>query len=569
MLTHLRNVHHKKDIYRCGICPISFDFLHKLVAHSNIHKDVESNSISIYNSKGGSIKFNDDELKGSGREHVCTVCGKSFEWIRRLRLHMKRAHSRLECMQSDKVKEDANCNSNVIEGKDVTEFYCDANKQDKDSADNEFCSIDSERNNDRIERLDSHSSVHKERKRDANLAGSNPSSKSDSNNIDGVRKYVCPQCEYWFSTPRGLTMHIWRIHNKTRYDTCAVCGEKFLGQRKLKIHMIKHLSVNSFDCPDCDEKMSSINDFRAHLELHRTGVLCTMCSKPFSDESMLTSHMNQEHEEDIALQSNVERFSCSYCPQKFARKSSFRRHVMFHKDGTELGVMCSVCGTFVSNRLNLSKHMSTSKCRGEHQRQCHKCPQCDKKFLFSTRLIEHVQRVHEGIKPIVCPDCGRRFYCRSGLMYHSRVHTGVLPPRPHICNVCGQAYEKKHFLKYHMAVHNGEARYDIFCLVCSKAFRSVGQLNQHMKKHNDERSYACQICSARFNYPAGLKRHVEIHSEQPICFCQVCGKGFNQPGNMKIHMRTHSGERPYECNVCSQTFPHQGTWKKHLEMHKK
>jgi len=571
LLTHLRKVHGKTDIYRCEFCTETFDFLRKLVTHENIHKDAHSKSISINYSSHCSIKLIDEELKGSGREHVCTICGKSFEWIRKLRLHMKRAHATLECILSGEVKEPPNCINNREEGNDVKtrrtkrRVIQKTSKKDKETCDTEFSSIDNEQSNDPIKRLDSDSSVCKEDTGDVKAAASVSSVPFISNNTDGFKKYVCSECQDWFSSRRGLMRHIEQLHNMERYDTCVVCGERFSGLRKLKLHMIEHSSVNSFDCPDCDENMNSVDAFRAHLELHRTGQQCVLCSKPFSDESMLTSHMHQEHEEDMAQQSSMVRFSCSHCLQTFAHKTSFQRHVRSHELDMNPGVMCSICGTFVSNQRSLNHHMSSSKCVRPVRLEC---SHCDKKFLFSASLNYHVQFVHEGIKPFDCPDCEKRFTCRNALVYHSRVHTGVLPPRPHVCTVCGQAFEKQWGLKFHMACHTGVAP-SFFCLVCNKAFRLAGKLSQHMKKHSDERPYECQVCTARFKYKEGLKRHVKIHSELPICFCQVCGKGFRQTGNMKIHMRTHSGERPYECNVCSQTFPHQGSWKKHVETHKK
>jgi len=320
---------------------------------------------------------------------------------------------------------------------------------------------------------------------------------------------------------------------------CSICSKSFLHEERLKLHLLEHSSVDILECPACNEKFNATPDFKSHVELHRTFKLCVLCNELVSTKLKFIDHMHMQHRvqspSTLDLRDpKTRRHVCKHCGEKFVEKKSLLSHTM-HYD--ESRIVCHVCGKTQASKFRLKYHLTQSACN----KRKHCCPHCEKQFTSTT-----------------------------GLHYHSRVHTGVLPPKAFVCALCGKTFETAWIFKMHMASHNGERPRPFLCTVCSKTFTLATRLKEHMAWHSDDRPYACQVCPAprgRFKRKSLLNKHMKIHSKQPYHVCNVCSKGFNCRDNLQVHMRTHSGDRPYQCTECAQSFPHRGTLKKHLKSH--
>jgi len=316
--------------------------------------------------------------------------------------------------------------------------------------------------------------------------------------------------------------------------TCSICSKSFLHEERLKLHLLEHSSVDILECPACNEKFNTIGECKSHVELHRTFRLCVLCNKHVSTKSRYMDHMHMQHSVQSPgtmklVDPKTGQLVCKHCGEKFVKNKLLLAHVMLFD---ETHVVCDVCGRIQMSKFKLKHHLSSGVCSGRK----YSCPDCEGQFLSSTILKNH-----------------------------SRVHTGLVPPKTFVCARCGKSFEKAWFFKMHMASHNGERPF--LCTICSKRYALASRLREHMLSHSEDRPHACQVCSARFKSKCLLHQHMRIHAEQPLHVCEVCHKGFNCRGHLKVHMRTHSGARPYQCTECTQSFAHPGTLKKHLKSH--
>jgi KRAB domain-containing zinc finger protein len=112
------------------------------------------------------------------------------------------------------------------------------------------------------------------------------------------------------------------------------------------------------------------------------------------------------------------------------------------------------------------------------------CSQCESQFYFSTRLKEHIEKVHEGKTSVnsKCEVCNKQFISVRGLKEHiSRVHEGKKPPKKFKCDLCDTACVNRFKLKVHInAVH--ERKKPFQCNFCEKSFKGEPCLTKHVSK---------------------------------------------------------------------------------------
>ena len=77
-------------------------------------------------------------------------------------------------------------------------------------------------------------------------------------------------------------------------------------------------------------------------------------------------------------------------------------------------------------------------------------------FSEKLKLKQHIETVHQGIKPYQCHMCDSKFYYPSVMKAHiSRIHEGKKPEKIN-CSTCGKLFAAKRSLKDHIAVvHDG------------------------------------------------------------------------------------------------------------------
>ena len=221
------------------------------------------------------------------------------------------------------------------------------------------------------------------------------------------------------------------------------------------------------------------------------------------------------------------------------------------------------------------------------------CRLCGKN-LSRVTAAKHVRMKHkvEGGDTILCVHCGKSFRDNHSRKLHELTHTETFQ---FFCNECGKGFYQKCMLVYHTErVHSENGEKPFQCSDCGKAFKNKQYLYTHIYNNHSEsvkakrqekkeekrktktyteeeiakKPHECNICLKRFSKEDYFKLHMKIHSGESKFVCDVCNKKFTDPYYLKAHVKTvHSDARPYICSICQKSFKYKRVLQTHKCLH--
>ncbi|XP_050312487.1 zinc finger protein OZF-like [Anthonomus grandis grandis] len=227
--------------------------------------------------------------------------------------------------------------------------------------------------------------------------------------------FGCDICHKTLYSKQGLIAHTKR-HMKLYSIKCDTCGKGFFGQNSLRLHInSKHSGKSEFICGICFRPCYDKGSLKNHIEKHRAEyktrlkVKCEECGQEFLDQKYLKIHMAKKHNMD-------NRFVCDLCGKKLYSKSGLADHMNIHQ-GLKPH-KCEFCGTGFANsttlRLHVRRHTGERpyKCTmcekafiQSHSLKAHLrlhsgerpfcCSLCGKGCITSNALRQHMRSTHK------------------------------------------------------------------------------------------------------------------------------------------------------------------------------
>ena len=301
----------------------------------------------------------------------------------------------------------------------------------------------------------------------------------------------CTKCGTELDSSEELILH-WQEEHKgdnfkvaCRFNACSFESES---QDSLKDHIMQHLvSVGKVvKCPSCS-KLLKYDYIKAHVKQctaegkletpvrqNLRGMLCHLCDKKFTTETLLVKHLEKEHHSD---QYNT--YSCEYCDKSFLTVKKLKAHTK-NIHGRAKSYRCDICEkTFISIG-GLNSHKFT------HQNGKHSCEHCGKIFKTPHSFKVHVKTVHSTEFRYSCEKCDFKTNRNEQLKLHvMQKHDESL--KPFMCELCEKKFATKQLLERHAETHlPDEEKYKFSCHCCPSMFTTKSNLNTHIKSHHKQ-----------------------------------------------------------------------------------
>ncbi|XP_048481075.1 zinc finger protein ZFP2 [Plutella xylostella] len=359
--------------------------------------------------------------------------------------------------------------------------------------------------------------------------------------------HKCTICFKGFIDLSAYNNHMEKHDEKSGTHECEICKLRYETARQLRAHS-DTVHCRKYDCLRCRHRSLTAHQAREHEKWHRGFTYsCKLCSKIFRKPTSLLTHTRKSH---------ATQHACELCGDSFVGRHGLLMHKSkthrsggeeLQEDVPESERFCKDCNILFVSLKAWKRHIITSVKHIQDSKDSDVCRVCNSHFATNTELVNHMkQHTRESIRnkrstPIVkrvaCSQCGVKFINNSKLQNHiNRVHLGLKHHKNYVCEICGRNCTSNATLKYHQRTHTGERPYP--CTECGKKFADSNQLRIHGRVHSGSRPYSCAVCAKSFRQRPSLNRHMRVHTGAKPYACPYCAKTFSQSNSLKLHIRT-------------------------------
>ena len=335
---------------------------------------------------------------------------------------------------------------------------------------------------------------------------------------------------------------------------------------------------------------------------------CGICSKSFSQNGNLVSHISYVH-------SGIKSFQCKYCSKNFSRKDHANLHILsVHEQKKPFH--CDLCDYSCAQASKLTRHITFV----HEKKKPHKCEKCLKTFFHKLQLIKHNQKKipctidqREPNAPFQCENCYKTFFYKSQLTIHQKKKKpctragcpralGVVEPEGQVTfKILTESENLQAPPNIQLFRHPFNDKKEFECDICEASFSRKGHWGEHMKKRHDITTpYQCPKCDLSYSTSIELRKHfLHVHNSEKMIVgsdaleekealelnlpssniivydkkkphkCEICSKTFFHKSQLTHHkqnkMPCTKGKKEYECDICAASFSKKGHWAEHMQ----
>lgn len=245
-----------------------------------------------------------------------------------------------------------------------------------------------------------------------------------------------------------------------------------------------------------------------------TQFFCDVCDKKCRNRRVLIEHRERFHEKKRNFTCSVD--DCDYTAYRYyeIQLHKFNKHGAEHPTRKD-GYFCDTCGEQFKNPTKLREHVD-KKHLGIKNFNCDHCPmKFYKKECIRKHIVKHIPKEFR-VFSVPCDECGKMFFNVYTLKSHKElVHQGI---KRFSCELCGKLYESRSRLKIHIdSFHKGLR--DVECNICNGKYTTKLALRGHIKRQHPEtlglkkETYNCEICNTVCPSKQGLTLHMKRHGK--------------------------------------------------------
>ncbi|MPC43057.1 zinc finger protein 668-like [Portunus trituberculatus] len=154
---------------------------------------------------------------------------------------------------------------------------------------------------------------------------------------------------------------------------CPVCGAALPSRAALKIHVRRHFSMQTYQCPSCPQRHLTRTQLMVHQQLHTT--------QHHHTPAVPTLPSTPPHRQ------GQERLDSS--PEAKPQPAKETNHT------PEPDLRCERCDATFPTRTALWAHRKCHRERRHRRRRRHECPECGSQFWRSSALKKHRRAEHD------------------------------------------------------------------------------------------------------------------------------------------------------------------------------
>lgn len=535
--------------------------------------------------------------------HVCSDCGKSFEYPSRLARHRASKHPKLESPDSNKhVCRD--CGRGFAVAAWLTRHRIKAHNNSFASK-KHMCGVCG-RSFALASWLTRHQKIHENaviKSEEISVQESIPTASLTKKTY--LLPWVCGDCGVRFKYVSWLKRHQKNSkHSNGHFDSedqaslykwaCdhPGCGKSYKMKHHLARHKLSHLRdpkavpqkpekrETNYVCEVCGKEFITRRMFTRHERKHakRGGTSakseCSICSKSFDTKDLLERHLKRIHGNELSAESNASGvgppYSCRYCSKKFKETLAFGRHIAQHKNREKsLEAMSELQrDKNIDNSdhvTNKSKLLTTKdSVPSKSLQNVRDAPERDTKRDKGRYKSSGMKKTQDSeSNPFECDICGRRFAVSFWLTRHKAEHE--LDERPHKCDECGRTFAVAAWLTRHKREHEIATPSDA--------------TNENSKPEpivrGNAKVYKCDICGMEFSWPSWMLKHRKLHngtnltnvkkkgktkitskvtkSPPPVIKPESSNPYKGKPANEMFELLDKNGIKEYQCKICKKT----------------